>query len=310
MSQLLPLACPTAPNPARPPSKNRVGGSPRSSALRAPKIRSQLPESHRVSRPDATITASGRPVWPSRDPIGEIGGVNIYNMTANSPLNNIDLFGLTRLADERFPEVDIPGKEHDPPQGGRFCRAKILREYLRLLDDILLSLRGLPYVYPLHGNNPHQHCVWNCRMTRAKGAEFAERYAWRKEKIDVEVAQIRDRLINMNCWEKIDPERRDYLQTFADSAMQPSDFRDNQTGRNCGSCLSSGYDGEHEDNNACEECCSENAIGDMTPEGPGTDRPYGPYGRPGSTAGLDITIPWGPPGNYDEFLKSLPRHVP
>ena len=94
MSQLLQLACPTAPNPARPPSKNRVGGSPRSSALRAPKIRSQLPESHRVSRPDATITASGRPVWPSRDPVGEEGGFNIYGALGNSLVNTVDYLGL------------------------------------------------------------------------------------------------------------------------------------------------------------------------------------------------------------------------
>ena len=93
MSQLLPLACPTAPNPARPPSKNRVGGSPRSSALRAPKTRSQLPESHRVSRPDATITASGRPVWPSRDPIGERGGVNFYILLNNRVATYVDILG-------------------------------------------------------------------------------------------------------------------------------------------------------------------------------------------------------------------------
>jgi hypothetical protein len=94
MSQLLQLACPTAPNPARPPSKNRVGGSPRSSALRAPKTRSQLPESHRVSRPAATITASGRPVWPSRDPIGEKGGMNLYGVVRNNLVSKIDRLGL------------------------------------------------------------------------------------------------------------------------------------------------------------------------------------------------------------------------
>ena len=94
MSQLLPLACPTAPNPARPPSKNRVGGSPRSSALRAPKTRSQLPESHRVLRPAATTTASGRPVGPNRDPIGERGGVNLAAFVRNTSVNSIDKLGL------------------------------------------------------------------------------------------------------------------------------------------------------------------------------------------------------------------------
>ena len=97
MSQLLQLACPTAPNPARPPSKNRVGGSPRPSSFRAPKNRSQLPESHRVSRPDATIAASGRSVWPNRDPIGEIGGINIYQMLNNNAVESIDLLGAVEL---------------------------------------------------------------------------------------------------------------------------------------------------------------------------------------------------------------------
>ena len=32
--------------------------------------------------------------WLSRDPIGELGGVNLYAFTKNAPLNLIDLFGL------------------------------------------------------------------------------------------------------------------------------------------------------------------------------------------------------------------------
>jgi hypothetical protein len=76
-----------------PPSKNRVGGSPRPSSFRAPENRLQLPESHRVLRPDATTTASGRSVWPSRDPIGENGGGNLYNHVNNNSVNLIDLLG-------------------------------------------------------------------------------------------------------------------------------------------------------------------------------------------------------------------------
>ena len=92
-----------------PPSKNRVGGSPRSSALRAPKIRSQLPESHRVSRPDATITASGRPVWPNRDPIGERGGVNGYAYVNNMTINKYDVLGLLGSFRRCTPGVEPPG---------------------------------------------------------------------------------------------------------------------------------------------------------------------------------------------------------
>ena len=132
MSQLLQLACPTAPNPARPPSKNRVGGSPRSSALRAPKTRSQLPESHRVSRPDATITASGRPVWPNRDPIEEAGGLALYSAMANSAVTLFDSLGLRPLTPEEKKYIeDVKRKiadEKDPNR--RILLSKKLREWI------------------------------------------------------------------------------------------------------------------------------------------------------------------------------------
>ena len=31
--------------------------------------------------------------WPSRDPIGEIGGVNLYGFVGNEPMNNVDYLG-------------------------------------------------------------------------------------------------------------------------------------------------------------------------------------------------------------------------
>lgn len=41
-----------------------------------------------------TATASGLPVWPSRDPIGENGGVNIYGFVGNNSIQYIDNFGM------------------------------------------------------------------------------------------------------------------------------------------------------------------------------------------------------------------------
>ena len=35
--------------------------------------------------------------WLSRDPIGENGGINIYDYCLNSPINEIDPFGLDNL---------------------------------------------------------------------------------------------------------------------------------------------------------------------------------------------------------------------
>jgi hypothetical protein len=42
-----------------------------------------------------TIIASGRPVWPSRDPIGEEGGLNLYGFVQNNGVNKWDLLGQT-----------------------------------------------------------------------------------------------------------------------------------------------------------------------------------------------------------------------
>ena len=41
--------------------------------------------------------------WASLDPIGELGGVNLYCFVANSPLSKIDPFGLDS------PACDVPG---------------------------------------------------------------------------------------------------------------------------------------------------------------------------------------------------------
>jgi len=38
--------------------------------------------------------------WPSRDPIGERGGINLYGMVGNNPINQIDILGLRCLSDE------------------------------------------------------------------------------------------------------------------------------------------------------------------------------------------------------------------
>jgi hypothetical protein len=38
--------------------------------------------------------ASGRPVWPSRDPIEEEGGLNLYGFGGNNPINEWDMLGM------------------------------------------------------------------------------------------------------------------------------------------------------------------------------------------------------------------------
>ena len=38
--------------------------------------------------------------WPSRDPIGELGGINLYGYVGNNPIDAVDRFGL-------HPEVEL-----------------------------------------------------------------------------------------------------------------------------------------------------------------------------------------------------------
>jgi hypothetical protein len=49
------------------------------------------------SRTCAYKTASGLGKWLSRDPIGEQGGINLYNFCANAPIETSDIFGLAAL---------------------------------------------------------------------------------------------------------------------------------------------------------------------------------------------------------------------
>ena len=58
--------------------------------------------------------------WPSRDPIEESGGVNIYAMVSNDLLNRFDYLGL----EEKFVAQSIENCVTDKPENVR-CRAKI-----------------------------------------------------------------------------------------------------------------------------------------------------------------------------------------
>lgn len=75
------------------PLKTRIGGF-RACPSGRPSRRGR--RGHAIatgSRPCAYQTASGRRKWPSRDPLGEEAGHNIFGFVNNSPLTSIDPLG-------------------------------------------------------------------------------------------------------------------------------------------------------------------------------------------------------------------------
>ena len=74
--------------------KNRVWDFFRLSNETHPANRLQPAQPRRKIRPTAMKTVSGIPYWPSRDPIGEKGGVNLYGFVRNDGLDQVDNFGM------------------------------------------------------------------------------------------------------------------------------------------------------------------------------------------------------------------------
>jgi hypothetical protein len=83
-----------APGASNLTAKNRVWGNFAKSNRTRPANRRQPLEPRRKNRPTATKPASGIPYWPSRDPIEELGGVNLYALISNDAINDIDILGL------------------------------------------------------------------------------------------------------------------------------------------------------------------------------------------------------------------------
>jgi len=84
----------TRPATADPPSKNRVVGSRLLAANRVEQSTPQVVETVSETSLTVTVTASGISCWPSRDPIEEEGGVNIYAFVGSSTPNRVDRLGL------------------------------------------------------------------------------------------------------------------------------------------------------------------------------------------------------------------------
>ena len=127
------------PEKTHPTPKNLVWGFFGNSNKTRPANRLQPPELHRENRPATTKLASGvffygyryyDPVtgrWPSRDPIGEQGGVNLYGFVGNDGINRWDLLGRQGAEVTAVPELSAPTIF---PAEGRECGlAAVVRKW-------------------------------------------------------------------------------------------------------------------------------------------------------------------------------------
>jgi hypothetical protein len=87
----------------------------------------RCPELRQKSRPSPTVFTSGIPQWPSRDPIGEEGGINLYSFIENDPVEASDLLGLLKTG--------IKGNEPglDPLDKGELPRIEKCTIYIFVL---------------------------------------------------------------------------------------------------------------------------------------------------------------------------------
>lgn len=95
--------------------KNRVWGFFENSNRTRPANRRKPSELRRKIRLTPTKTASGIPYWPSRDPIEEEGGVNLYGFVGNDGIGWVDILGLDYLdvqihCDLTMTIILMPGK--------------------------------------------------------------------------------------------------------------------------------------------------------------------------------------------------------
>jgi hypothetical protein len=100
-----------APGASNLTAKNRVWGFFENSNRTRPANRRKPSELRRKIRLTPTKTASGIPYWPSRDPIEENGGINLYGFVGNDGVNRWDIFGL-QIPTLDFDPMTYDVKEH------------------------------------------------------------------------------------------------------------------------------------------------------------------------------------------------------
>ena len=141
-----------------PPSKNRVRNFFSTSRSRARLSMLQPLDTRREKRSTPTKTVSGvryygyryySPAmgrWLSRDPIGEFGGMNLYNFAQNMPISSIDLLGLNPIIDAVILELINWILEHAVEWGLESINIPAIIEIIPIGNDVPCEKGQQPFI--------------------------------------------------------------------------------------------------------------------------------------------------------------------
>jgi hypothetical protein len=119
-------------------------------------------EPRRKNRPCSYKTASGRPYWPSRDPIEEEGGINVYVFCYNEPGGWIDAFGLLGIDEFETALKEICKNKN---KGNAADLLREMRGIYDLSDDKYILTREFGVIDATHFVNGANVMLRNMNMT-------------------------------------------------------------------------------------------------------------------------------------------------
>ena len=166
-----PLSRPTRPRPPRP------GKTPNSMASNRLRRKSQGAETVHVADYGYRYYDSVTGRWPSRDPIEEKGGVNLYGFMGNDGINRIDILGEGAInwdgqvdgAKFHVPKPSpLPGT-NIPVDKGPWETAEKVRDFLQESKYYTCPKWGKKYKKGMTSGDV-QHCMFGCLYTAANPA--------------------------------------------------------------------------------------------------------------------------------------------
>jgi RHS repeat-associated protein len=156
-----------APSDCDPTAKNRVWGFFAQSVSENLETRHAALETHQENYGGPRRTASGIPLWPSRDPIGERGGVNLYGFVGNDGVNWWDILGLNG-AENLEPNKPLYSSAEEATAAGSLYALHLSRENL---ESRQLDFDRKPKSVQIQTSRP-THMVEYCGRVCCKNGDY------------------------------------------------------------------------------------------------------------------------------------------